>query len=265
MDKKLLTGILVLCSLYVGFVIYACTKIYIDDKDMSNIDLIAAYDSDKYLTKSTDFGEDTKKEDKKDDSSTKKEENKTTEDKSDTKTDEKTDDKEDANKYCTDNKIKIAKKLQDFESKITYYQESSKISDFNYCFYDTNMTGVIYIAETKDKDPVYAYDINKDIVYKTNKTHNLYTESNVSYLNAYLYGVELLKSVKSTGKMILVSEKIDVLNYTPSDTMEFVFANCIKGDNACTSTTYLFNNKEYSEVERYLVNFKTKKYTKVIE
>ena len=54
MDKKLLTGILVLCSLYVGFVIYACTKIYIDDKDMSNIDLIAAYDSDKYLTKSTD-------------------------------------------------------------------------------------------------------------------------------------------------------------------------------------------------------------------
>ena len=187
MDKKLLTGILVLCSLYVGFVIYACTKIYIDDKDMSNIDLIAAYDSDKYLTKSTDFGEDTKKEDKKDDSSTKKEENKTTEDKSDTKTDEKTDDKEDANKYCTDNKIKIAKKLQDFEYKITYYQESSKISDFNYCFYDTNMTGVIYIAETKDKDPVYAYDINKDIVYKTNKTHNLYTESNVSYLNAYYY------------------------------------------------------------------------------
>ena len=110
MDKKLLTGILVLCSLYVGFVIYACTKIYIDDKDMSNIDLIAAYDSDKYLTKSTDFGEDTKKEDKKDDSSTKKEENKTTEDKSDTKTDEKTDDKEDANKYCTDNKRKINKR-----------------------------------------------------------------------------------------------------------------------------------------------------------
>ena len=27
-------------------------------------------------------------------------------------------DKEDANKYCTDNKIKIAKKLQDFEYKI---------------------------------------------------------------------------------------------------------------------------------------------------
>ena len=91
------------------------------------------------------------------------------------------------------------------------------LCDFNYCFYDTNITGVIYIAETKDKDPVYAYDINKDIVYKTNKTHNLYTESNVSYLNAYLYGVELLKSVKSTGKMILVSEKIDVLKLNNFD------------------------------------------------
>lgn len=246
MNKNLLAGIVVLCGLYVGFVIYACVKIYIDDKDMSDLDLIAAYDSDKYLTKSTDFGSDTKKE----------------EDKNETKTDEKNDD---ANKYCTDNKLAIARKLQDFESKVTYYQEANMISDFNYCFYDNNMSDVIYIAETEDKDPVYAYDINKDIVYKTNKSHNLYTESNVSYLNAYLYGVELLKSVKSTGKMILVSEKTDVLNYTPSDTMEFVFANCIKGDNACTSTTYLFNNKEYSEVERYLVNFKTKKYTKVTE
>ena len=265
MNKKLLAGIIGLCSIYVCFVIYACTKIYIDDKDMSDIDLVAAYDSDKYITKSTDFGDDINKDEKTDDSSTIKEEDKTKTDESDNKTIEKEDDVEDANKYCTENKLNIARKLQDFESKVTYYQETSKISDFNYCFYDTNMTGIIYIAEAEDKNPVYAYDINKDIVYKTNESHNLYTESNVSYLNAYLYGAELLKDVKSTGKILLVSEKTDVLNYTASDTMEFVFANCIKGDNACTSTTYLFNNKEYSEVERYLVNFETKEYTKVTE
>lgn len=251
-----MTFVIILGGLYVGFSAYACIKIYIDDKGMSDIDLIAAYDSDKYITKSVDFSD----EDESDSSSLDAESKNDSEDK---KEEEDTSKVDGAIKYCSDNKIKLARKIQDFESNVIYYQEVNKISDFGYCFYDKTNSNIIYIAEGMESEAVYAYDIKNDVMYKTNESHNLYTESNVSYLNAYLYGVELLKDVKSRGKMILVSESINVLNYTPSDSMEFVFANCIKGDNACTSTTYLFNNKEYSEVERYIVNFKTKKYSKV--
>lgn len=256
MNKKLIVFVVVLSGLYIGFAAFACIKIYFDDKDMSDIDLIAAYDSDKYITKTTDFSDF-------DDNNKKNETSSNKENKEDnTKKEEVKNEVDEANKYCSDNKIKLARKVQDFETNVTYYQETNKISDFGYCFYDEVNVDILYIAENKESNAVYAYDIKNDILYRTNESHNLYTESNVSYLNAYLYGTSLLKDVKSNGKVILVSEKTNVLNYTPSDTMEFVFANCIKGET-CTSTTYLFNNKEYSEVERYIVNFKTQSYTKV--